>query len=993
MTGGNSSHNIRFAPPSSSEPAASESVGSPDSPLVARKVTISAEGFPPTPAGAEGSAIANSASTLPPNFDSERTVISKESPAAVALPLAHLPPAEMGRLLAGTRLGHYQLQEFVGGGGMGAVFRALDTMLDRTVAVKVLSKVQSSDEETLRRFKNEAQSAARLDHENIGRVHYVGEDQGWHYIVFEFIEGVNLRDLVDRDGPLSLADAVSYTLQVADALAHASERDVVHRDIKPSNVLIAPGGRVKLVDMGLARLHQVEHSGDDLTASGVTLGTFDYISPEQARDPRNADVRSDIYSLGCTVYFMLTRRPPFPEGTVLQKLLQHQAEEPADPRLLRPDLPDELFKILRRMLAKAPAQRYQRPEGLIRDLLALSSKYGLPAPSTTAALWLGESSSRAARWARHIPWAAPMALLLLVAVVLAVANRSSDADGKPTPIRHASASAVDGARGTEPAALAGPAPPSNQVTSATAAGSTKDRSGPVTTPSPDSADGSERAQVELPKQPVAGSNPASSAASAREALNAPDWRRPSRFVRLTPLAPLESTSADRPERFNLHGWIQRRLNLSSWTATADDPPARTRGPMDEDVVQPSVRDSETALKESAAPSPERKGLLVVSRTRHGASEYTSLAEACRAAKSGDIIELRYNGRLASRPVNLAGQRLTVRAGDGFSPVISFQPRPSDLAQSSSMITLGGGQLTALNLRFELEVPREVVSETWTLGEIRPGESVRFDSCALTINNASESGTAYHPDVAFFEVRAVPGPGVMTASDPPAPLSAASLQLKNSVARGEAIFMRAAEPLPLQITWENGLLATSQRLFAVFGGPSDPKPQGQMQITLQHVTAFVPGGLIQLSSTPDAPQQLPLEVNASDCIFRGKSEPLIDQAGADEPEELRRRIVWTGDRNFYDGFDYWWRIGGPGGAETALQMTFADWRAFWASHEIQPSADHLTWRKQPSADRGVHLQVPADYALGAGESPAHNSASDGHDAGMQLDLLPALDEGN
>jgi hypothetical protein len=462
--------------------------------------------------------------------------------------------------------------------------------------------------------------------------------------------------------------------------------------------------------------------------------------------------------------------------------------------------------------------------------------------------------------------------------------------------------------------------------------------------------------------------------------------------RFAPLAPLESTSADRPDEFDLRWWIQRRLSLRSWPATADDAPVKTRTPTDADLGEPIARNSETAAKESAAQTPERKGLLVVSRTRHGASEYTSLAEACRAAKSGDIIELRYNGRLASRPLNLAGQRLTVRAGDGFFPVVSFQPRESDLAQSSSMITLGGGQLTALNLRFELDVPREVVSETWTLGEIRPGESIRFDGCALTINNASESGAAYHPDVAFFDIRAVPGPGVMTASDPPAPLPAASLQLKNSVARGEALFMRAAEPLPLQIAWENGLLAITQRLFAVSGGPSDLKPQGQMQITLQHVTAFVPGGLIQLSSTPDAPLQLPLEVNASDCIFRGKSEPLIDQSGADEPEELRRRVVWTGDRNFYDGFDYWWRIGRPG-AETALQMTFADWRAFWASHEIQPSDDHLTWRKRASADHGVHLQVPADYALGAGESPAHNSASDGHDAGMQIDLLPALDEGN
>jgi eukaryotic-like serine/threonine-protein kinase len=251
-------------------------------------------------------------------------VNSKQPPTSLPPTTSLLLPAEMGRVLQGEKLGHFELIEFVGGGGMGAVFRALDTMLNRIVAVKVLSHEQSDDEETLRRFKNEAQSAARLDHENIGRVHYVGEDSGWHYIVFEFIEGINLRDLVERDGPLPVADAVSFMLQLGDALAHAARRDVVHRDIKPSNVLITPEGKAKLVDMGLARLHQVEHADNDLTASGVTLGTFDYISPEQARDPRSADVRSDLYSLGCTFYFMLAGRPPFPEGTVLQKLLQHQ---------------------------------------------------------------------------------------------------------------------------------------------------------------------------------------------------------------------------------------------------------------------------------------------------------------------------------------------------------------------------------------------------------------------------------------------------------------------------------------------------------------------------------------------------------------------------------------------------------------------------------------------------------------------------------------------
>ena len=344
-------------------------------------------------------------------------MISSKPLSEAAVTIHPLTVRELGRQLVGKRLAHFELVDFVGGGGMGAVFRATDTLLNRTVAVKVLSRDQAQDEETVKRFRNEAQSAARLDHENIARVYFVGEDDGWYFIVFEFIEGQNLRDLVAEQGPLPLEQALSITVQVAAALDHAAQREVVHRDIKPSNVLLTSGGRAKLVDMGLARLQPMHTDQDDLTASGVTLGTFDYISPEQARDPRTADARSDIYSLGCTLYFMLTGRPPFADGTVLQKLLSHSSDPPPDPRTLRPDLPDSLLPVLDKMLAKSPADRYAQPGELMGDLLVLAERLGLPPVIRAEPIWMPAERSGPRGFVRHLPWLVPSGLMVALALL------------------------------------------------------------------------------------------------------------------------------------------------------------------------------------------------------------------------------------------------------------------------------------------------------------------------------------------------------------------------------------------------------------------------------------------------------------------------------------------------------------------------------------------------------------------------------------------------
>ncbi len=324
-------------------------------------------------------------------------------PAVVPLPLP----------VPGDRIDVFDLEESIGAGGMGAVFRAVDVKLDRQVALKILPPDQAVDPDVVLRYQQEGRAAARLDHENIARVYTIGDDGRYHYIAFEYIEGTTIRQRVERGGPLDVGDAINYTLQIANALVHAAGRGVVHRDIKPSNIIVTPQGRAKLVDMGLARRFE---RGQDagLTQSGMTLGTFDYISPEQARDPRDVDVRGDLYSLGCTLFHMLSGRPPFPEGTVLQKLLQHQEESPPEIRGLNPAVPDDLAAILVKLMAKDRDRRYQTPEQLVRDLLTVAGSLGLRSLNPEGLVWMAPAV--APGWVGHLVWGVPgLAFLLILA--------------------------------------------------------------------------------------------------------------------------------------------------------------------------------------------------------------------------------------------------------------------------------------------------------------------------------------------------------------------------------------------------------------------------------------------------------------------------------------------------------------------------------------------------------------------------------------------------
>jgi serine/threonine protein kinase len=264
--------------------------------------------------------------------------------------------------------GKYKLLELIGAGGMGAVYLCAHVFMHRRVAIKVLPVVRLQDPTALDRFYREARAAAALDHPNVVRVYDLDRDGEVHFLVMEFIDGTSLQDIVSRHGPMDPARVAHYIRQAAIGLQHAHEAGLVHRDIKPGNVLLDRSGTVKVLDLGLARTFVAgPKTTGDAPDDGTVLGTADYLSPEQAkRNP--ADVRSDLYSLGATAYFLLTGRAPFEDGTIAQKVLWHQTKQPRPIRELRADLPEGLAAVVERLMAKDPADRHQSPADLAAAL-------------------------------------------------------------------------------------------------------------------------------------------------------------------------------------------------------------------------------------------------------------------------------------------------------------------------------------------------------------------------------------------------------------------------------------------------------------------------------------------------------------------------------------------------------------------------------------------------------------------------------------------------
>ncbi len=299
--------------------------------------------------------------------------------------LTHYQAQQLKQGRTKLNLGPYVITDWLGQGGMGQVFVAVHQMMDRRVAIKVLPQSKSTPE-SIASFKREIQTQAKLDHRNLVRAYDAGHDGNVYFLVTEYVPGTDLRRLVRSQGPLTMKQAASVMIQAALGLGYAHEQGLVHRDVKPGNLLVTPEGLVKVSDLGLAGFL---HEGENDPRSGKIVGTADYLAPEKITAPQVVLPVSDIYSLGCTLYYAITGKVPFPGGSTRDKARRHCEETPWHPRQFNPEISDEFVDLIADMMEKDPQKRIQTADEVAKRLEPWSDvKTTLPHPTLTKSPWL-----------------------------------------------------------------------------------------------------------------------------------------------------------------------------------------------------------------------------------------------------------------------------------------------------------------------------------------------------------------------------------------------------------------------------------------------------------------------------------------------------------------------------------------------------------------------------------------------------------------------------
>lgn len=896
---------------------------------------------------------------------------------------------------SGVQLGHFAIIERIRTGGMGAVFRALDTRLARVVALKVLPPGLSRDPLIVQRFKNEAQAAAQLDHENVARVYFIGEDQGLHFIAFEFISGTNVRDLIVQQGRLSVAESVNYILQIASALVHTSAQGVVHRDIKPSNIIITPTGRAKLVDLGLARKENKDDQAADLTVAGTTLGTFDYISPEQARDPRVADVRSDVYSLGCTLYHMLTGEPPYPEGTVLQKLLQHQGDEAPDPSLKNRLVPENLAVVVCKMMAKDPRRRYQTAELLVRDLMLVAGALGLRSVSPEGLVWLAARPEHTSFWERHLAWMVTAAMLLVIVGYMefggwlysppSIAGTSSDqspADVSREGSRTGHEVANSPAKGGAVSHPAGSGNTGADVSSKRPIAGEGGEKSPSSVAHDDEwypADDDDSPMPDELKRPGATAN----------VPNDDDNGDPDESPETVVPVPLTGSG-----RTTTPSTTPGAATESPGAASGTSPPKVAGGNKDpavaptEDPVRPARTEPAAIAETPLATFADDEGFYILGRDGAPDRRFATLESACSSVvrTDGAVIELRFNGRRREAGVKIT-RKVTIRAARGYRPVVEF--RPTETAPDTFQVRavwIPSGSLDLVGIDVVLSVDETVSADQWSLFSLERADSLRLSGVTVTLLNPRQR------PMTAIELR--PGaadkmPEMPVAGMPPK--SPLEIEIAESLVRGDGDLFVVRHADPLRLAVKQSVVALQGALLSARGHSESAHDNAQIELRLEHMTAVLGGGLVRLDSGNMPRKLLPVQISASNSIFSNSTgAALIGMTGNAPPQDFRALLVWIGLNNFYDRYQTFVTITSTEGSGRNETWDSATWRSNWTeAAESNPRFDQVVWNKRMWTTKPFAELTASDFALD--RQAANNAAVDGatnlSDAGANLAGLP------
>ncbi|HBN77206.1 MAG TPA: hypothetical protein DD473_15605 [Planctomycetaceae bacterium] len=823
-----------------------------------------------------------------------KSEVSDSTPPDSSL-LAQLFPGTTGReeqssLPENLRLGQYVIESRIGAGGMGAVFKARDEQLDRTIALKVLSPSQANDASSIKRFQNEAKSAARLDHENVARIYSIGEDKGLYYIAFEYVEGMTIRELIRRRGAIDSFETVNLLLQIAVALKHTAVAGVVHRDIKPSNLIMMSSGKVKLVDWGLARKERLDEQSLDLTVSGTTLGTFDYISPEQARDPRNVDVRSDIYSLGCTAYHMLTGVPPYADGTVLQKLLDHQGKPTPDPREKNPNIPRELARIVKKMMASDPDDRYWSPQSLIEDLLEMAAQAGLRAIHPDGLTWQTSTGGNSGTIPMRLFWwwLGTFAIACVVAITfdswsLEQSTQSGD------ELRSSVDSIVE--KGSAQEFFHNEMPPAeirNQ------------NSGQTTSP-----------LDSLPE-------------SAEATINSNDitsGRERNELSQMPPGYPSPITSGNL-----FDGFFQSDTIEVDWGRVAFE--EQQAGILRADITEELKQiDSGNPVKiDGASGMPlvkknvpnETSPFRLVTREGQDLGFQATLESALEAIPDGGMIEyLGKPGQVTYQKINqlkVIDKSITISGSTRSELILQFDTSQfATLSRSRDFIVINGGSLTIKNLHLQVVIP-DAVTQAWSLFLVEGASKLRCSQSTITVDSRHQTDAS----IVKMNRSAQQIIDEMSQGSGAATLERL-VQFEECFFRGVADLVSTESSDDSTVEVSRSLLTLDGALIRFHGDKSMRTERDLLTLRLSRVTALLNDGLIRFDLGMTIPRQpVDLKIRSEDSLILGRiDQPMIQLSAGLENRTLEGLLHWDGNHNILAGWKNLITLSGSSSIDTDI----------------------------------------------------------------------------